>query len=1209
MPHSPTAPSLAVRLVRAVGSLLALAALLAGVPALLLVAGTLPDHVPSPGEIGTVLTAPDSGSGLFTVLTVAAWVLWAWFCCATLVEIASMARHRPTLRVRGFGAPQRLAAFLLGGLLVLPAGTAMAASTPAAAVTAPQLPQQTAISADAAAAAAQQSTPASVAYVVNDTAETVWSIAEGTLGDGQRFAEIRELNPDLPKTTILPRGTVVRLPSDARVPEQAAASTVDGNDASTQLSRDDQAEGRIPDSAAGGTTAGAERKEGGTREYVVQPADNLTKIAKDELGDADRWHEVFEENKGEAQPHGHTFTNPDLIYPGQELTLPGQQSGAGPSGEQDTARPGDEEPQAPDAPAPEVEGSDEGASAGAAAGADQSSPTAEQDTRDKETSAPSSQPADAGASTSTSPSSYSPVPEQPSETAAPPETSEASPSAGASSAAAVDEAQHDDSGDMSLVGVAGLAASGVLAAAVLGTIGFRRLLRRRELRRGYRIAMPTGRAAATELALRSVDASIELNSLDAMLRTMAVHLARQEDSVLPELAAVRLGEAGALLHLNESAQPLAPFTTADGSASSNVWWCSATTDQLLGGEELRQVDPPYPGLLALGSGDDQSIVLVDLERIGAIHLTGSRRLDVLRMAAVMLALSPLGGQIELAVAGEATAPGLTTLDQQRVTPHPGLAEALQALASHQAEQQRTLAEFPAGLPAARLEEDVEELWPLVLLANLDACPDPEGIGRVWELVDRQPYAALATFTSSATPVEASQDVWVVDTDAATVTVPDTTWQCTVSGCTEEEYADTLDLVLTADLPLQPDVPSRPIVPTEPAATVGTAELEDDKDSDNDIFLLKSAPGSVSPTAVSPDSISPLAAIADLDDEDSAEEMSSDGPSIAPATGPVDGHGPSPVDAQPEVGPEGGRPSEAAAAGDPAPPAPAAFNRIRPVPTAALPLPRVSMRLPQGAGGSEPSAHTAPAAPNGPFVRVLGPVALDEAHGDILSNRRTTALELAAWLVLHPGANAHQVDEVLAPHGRISRDTRNSRIRELRKWLGSNSDADGDLYLPHVASQPDKAFRLVGVGCDWITFQQLADDYSGDDTAREVRLKAALDLVQGRPFSGIPARRYVWAEDISQDIIKRIVHVADELAERRLQNGDGRSALWAANRGLHVARETEQLWRHRFRAHALLGEHSELESAIRDLEALLLELGCSMEEETDEVLRLLQAARR
>ncbi len=75
---------------------------------------------------------------------------------------------------------------------------------------------------------------------------------------------------------------------------------------------------------------------------------------------------------------------------------------------------------------------------------------------------------------------------------------------------------------------------------------------------------------------------------------------------------------------------------------------------------------------------------------------------------------------------------------------------------------------------------------------------------------------------------------------------------------------------------------------------------------------------------------------------------------------------------------------------------------------------------QTANDSAPPASVRPSPPDGPVLRVLGPVALDSAHGDILSNRKTTALELAAWLVLHPGANAHQIDDVLAPRGRIPR---------------------------------------------------------------------------------------------------------------------------------------------------------------------------------------------
>ena len=51
------------------------------------------------------------------------------------------------------------------------------------------------------------------------------------------------------------------------------------------------------------------------RIYIVQPSDTLSAIARDELGDADRWPEIFALN-------GDVISNPDRITPGQVLVLP-----------------------------------------------------------------------------------------------------------------------------------------------------------------------------------------------------------------------------------------------------------------------------------------------------------------------------------------------------------------------------------------------------------------------------------------------------------------------------------------------------------------------------------------------------------------------------------------------------------------------------------------------------------------------------------------------------------------------------------------------------------------------------------------------------------------------------------------------------------------------------------------------------------------------
>jgi DNA-binding SARP family transcriptional activator len=50
--------------------------------------------------------------------------------------------------------------------------------------------------------------------------------------------------------------------------------------------------------------------------------DSLWRIAQCTLGDGARWPEIWHANEGKPQPGGRTFTQPSLIYPGQELDLP-----------------------------------------------------------------------------------------------------------------------------------------------------------------------------------------------------------------------------------------------------------------------------------------------------------------------------------------------------------------------------------------------------------------------------------------------------------------------------------------------------------------------------------------------------------------------------------------------------------------------------------------------------------------------------------------------------------------------------------------------------------------------------------------------------------------------------------------------------------------------------------------------------------------------
>ncbi len=56
----------------------------------------------------------------------------------------------------------------------------------------------------------------------------------------------------------------------------------------------------------------------GEQRYTVQKGDNLSKIAKNLLGDANAWKQIFEANRD-------VLDNPDKIFPGQTLTIPPRQ--------------------------------------------------------------------------------------------------------------------------------------------------------------------------------------------------------------------------------------------------------------------------------------------------------------------------------------------------------------------------------------------------------------------------------------------------------------------------------------------------------------------------------------------------------------------------------------------------------------------------------------------------------------------------------------------------------------------------------------------------------------------------------------------------------------------------------------------------------------------------------------------------------------------
>lgn len=120
--------------------------------------------------------------------------------------------------------------------------------------------------------------------------DTLWAIAEQYYGDGRLWARIQHANPDL-NPQRLPVGQVIVIPA---VEARPAAP---------------------PDKQRRSPTPPVTRPGVRRAPYIVEEGDTLTSIARDILGDPNRWKEIHELNKDK-------IPDPDVLKPGTELLLP-----------------------------------------------------------------------------------------------------------------------------------------------------------------------------------------------------------------------------------------------------------------------------------------------------------------------------------------------------------------------------------------------------------------------------------------------------------------------------------------------------------------------------------------------------------------------------------------------------------------------------------------------------------------------------------------------------------------------------------------------------------------------------------------------------------------------------------------------------------------------------------------------------------------------
>lgn len=930
---------------------------------------------------------------------------------------------------------------------------------------------------------------------------------------------------------------------------------------------------------------------------VVKPGDTLWQIADDELGDPTRYPEIAQRNK---------IDNPDLINVGQRLSIP--QPSTSTTTTKDTAA----------APASSVEKDTGDASqdkpappaASPAAPSSQDAPTATAPT-DTGASAPFGGTGPTDASTA---SKAAPQAADRSGATSPP----ASPQTGPSTpAAAPAEAGDADGSVVPLVaGVGGL--SLLAAAGAITLLSRRREQQSRRRQPGQRAATPPPASAAVETALTAGQSPLAVTDLDAALRTLSA-LTTLEDGpdTVPAVRAARITDDVIELYLvDDDATLPAPFT----SAGDGAWLLQRQDrDQLLDHADALAYAPPCPALVSIGRDDEDGLLMLNLEQVGTLGISGTPQLT----REIMTALA-----IELI--------GAEWADSTRVTLVGMLPELVDALESDRALYADTLDQVLGGMEyaaevhrAALTSSDLDDIdqarsqgvhdeaWtPHLVLVDAELTDKQRE--RLDSLVQTLPRVAVAAITGTTQIGEwtlhtrqlPTGDV-VSDLDPIGITV-------VPQRLSQDVYEATLDLYRSADAPdvpgpdwaqsitdgSAPDLDTIPIPePTDDAHDVD--DIDTDSAGDLDPGLVdQEQPTEDAPTleddaldndetpvddeAAETEVFETVSEADDTVDEDQelvdVDEADEEHADPVPATDEVLGEPTSDdVDEYPkaeagEVGSDSAQVGErhlVAALDDPS-------QRPRTVTR------RISA-VPERDADAEPAADVTPLQlPDGPLLRLLGETVTLDNPGGKKPAAPGRSLEVLAYLALHPGRDETAFTEAIFPgkiYDKRIRQLRNNYMAAARAWVGT---AEGDDH-PFVALVDDGGYRLADdMPTDWGIFQRLVgDDISNASTEDLIK---AMSLVTGAPMSRVTAGRYAWATSAMTEIRASVADVAHELSSRAARDGSPRTAMEAAMKGLWADPLMEVLWRDKITAAWATGQPNRALEVIAECQDTLDEYG-------------------
>ncbi|MFJ8273867.1 hypothetical protein ACIQ8G_26895 [Streptomyces sp. NPDC094154] len=1144
-PHSPAAAvgrSLA-RVVKAVLSLLVLAAAVAGLPFLL--AWITPVIWASThDDLTHLLDRQDTGAAFLLLLVAVGWIGWGQFSFCAVRELFAQVRGRSWHAPRGMGASQRAAALLIGSILVLlPTSSALAFDAQAApATTAPSIPGQAQASQGAAAdqvsPASAASTPTSrTSYTVRETrpADSLWGIAERELGDGERWREIASLN----EGRAMPDGQVFRANSFLQPGWQLA----------------------MPDTAATGGGVRTELGDGpaasaGKAEHAVtvHPGDYLSKIAEEELGDGDKWPELFEASKGKPQPHDlPKITDPDVIYAGQQITVPGaqpdEQAPPRNSGDSDAAGSKESTPPATQAPDGEQKPGDDRSDGQAPAPAQTTAPAPESSAPSAPSGRPAERPGQDHSPSATASATPQPSTSASSSAASPSAPAEQSGAAASSPAATASQTPTSAPADSPLVLRTVLGAGALLAAAITGALALRRALQRRRRKPGEKIAM----ASETSPAEAKLAAAAEPGGaarLDTVLRTMAHQVTQQEGAaVLPPLRAARIGARTVEVLPEDLVQePQTPFVSGKGG-----WWILDSDALVLDEEAAREVPAPYPGLVTIGSTEAGDLLLLNLAGLPALLLDGNpvHITEVCTSLALELGMSPWAAEVEVVTVGFGE-------DLPQLLPTARIAHMRQP-----AHALRDLSE--RLLEAHQMPETQHQPYLLLCASSLDE----DTAWRFADVIDRAGAVPVTLIAPASTAAARFPEAEILN---ASLSEPQNLdYAGTDITVQRLEHAAYLQITTALKVSGQPSHP----------AGGPWQDVPDELDSVQE------------PAQASPEESTPANTVASIPSPVAAADLSGEvfPALLAASTNPSGLRLLSPAPSSSGREDEADPGTEAAVPSAPASPVTADSTETV---------------EPQTAETDDSAAFEEPTVPeaeeceaqdlHAPEIQVLGPV---EVTGVDSTGHGPRMAQLATLLYFRPRRSADVLCADMDPVSPWSTSTLNARMQGLRSSLGS--DSSGNLYVPRRKTGEDPYQLAPGVRCDWTRFLQLVERALPLGPSGLSDLEKALTLVRGKPFGGRPLP---WAEPFQQEMITRIIDVAHTVATYRIPAGphhDLNAARQAVSTGLDVDDSAELLYRDWMRLEAARGNRSGLHTAITRVQQVNRALDCSLEMETTELI--------